>query len=703
MQTSDNIKPIIDPTSTQSILRDLNDEQRSAVLQKDGPILIIAGAGSGKTRVLTSKIALLLHDGVAPENILAITFTKKAADEMKSRVRGMVGDAARGLSIGTFHSVFAKLLREYHKYIDFPKNYTIYDEDDSESCLKDCTGEVLFGEGWNSPETRKRLSEEDKAARKLLLSKYKPSVIHVYISRAKNDIILPEDYREDAGLMERDRKHGSPETWKIYSLYMWKCKKAGAMDFDDILIYMFKLLDEHPEIQKALGRQFRYILVDEFQDTNRVQCEIVHKLAAVHRNLCVVGDDSQSIYAFRGAKVGNMLNLKNVYDDIKTFRLETNYRSTGQIVDAANELISHNASRIPKTCRSARGEGEGITVKVLQDDREEARFVKEYISREVAGGAKYSDFAVLYRTNAQSRAVEDEMLKARVPYIVYSGLSFFQRAEVRDVLAYLRLVVNPDDDEAFKRICNKPARGISDATKTTLSVWAGKRGLSLLKAAAQASPAATGLKAAACRNLISFSDKISSLGAMTAELDAYGAAALVIENVGIKRFYEEDEGEDGASRVNNIKELLSSVSYFIQDRRAEYAAGGGKGQLKVSLVDYLEDISLLSNVDTDTRKVGEDHVSLMTSHCSKGLEFKTVFVLGCEENLFPLLKDDSTEFDVEEERRLFYVSVTRAKDKLILTTCEQRWIYGSVEPAEESRFVEELTEGAGVKKMRVPD
>lgn len=674
--------------SNNSILAGLNEEQRRAVLQHDGPILIVAGAGSGKTRVLTSKIAMLLQGGVLPDEILALTFTKKAAGEMKSRVKKMVGPLAQGLSIGTFHSVFIQILRKYHAYIGFPEDFTIYDEDDSESCIKSCVGETLWGPDWNNREMVKQLDEEAKKNRKTLLKIYKPSLIHGFISLLKNNIILPREYRETPELLARDRKNGRERFADIYTLYMRKCHAAGAMDFDDILVYMHYLLQSNADVRRELAEKYTYILVDEFQDTNRIQSEILRMLAEVHRNICVVGDDAQSIYAFRGAKIQNILDFRHRYPDLKTFRLETNYRSTGHIVDAANRLIAHNEGRIPKNCVASRGRGDGIVLQSLPNDREEARFVKEYIVDAVRKGARYKDFAILYRTNAQARALEDELIRAQVPYLVYSGMSFFERAEVKDVLAYFRLVVNPADDEAYKRICNKPARGISDATLSALEARASVNGGSLLAEAGKMTPDDSGLKARACQALSSFSELILSLRRECEGKNAFEAGSLIVEKTGILDFYKEEDGEDGVKKSNNIKELLNSITYFIEDRKAEYESDLPDGPLKVSLLDYLENIALLSNADT--KGLYYNCVSLMTSHCSKGLEFKTVFVVGVEEGLYPLIKDDSTSFDEEEERRLFYVSITRAMDHLILTTCENRWKYGSMVEAGPSRFVEEM-------------
>lgn len=671
------------------ILNNLNDEQKKAVLQMDGPILIIAGAGSGKTRVLTSKIAKLLYEGVRAEEILALTFTKKAAEEMKGRVRDMVGSLTKGLAIGTFHSVFIQFLRMYHEYVGFPEDFTIYDENDSESCLKECIGEVLFGPDWNNKKKMEEMSEEQRKFRKTMFSIYKPHVIHSTISYAKNELILPKVYKQDNDRTYIDAKNGRPKMPEIYELYMKKCRKAGAMDFDDILVYMAFLLKMHPEITRQLAGRFRYILVDEYQDTNMVQYMIVEQLASVHHNICVVGDDSQSIYAFRGAKIQNIINFQKRYPNMKTFRLETNYRSTTQIVDAANRLIAHNATRLPKTCVASRGLGEDITLEICEDNRDEAAYIANTIQDQILyNGAHYNDFAILYRTNAQARAIEDALMKTRVPYLIYSGVSFFERAEIKDVLAYCRLTVNPSDNEAFKRICNKPSRGISDATLSAILAVSARTGESLSEIAANATIENTGLKQKACDNLRAFAELMKEARGLCHDKNASEAIGIVIEKTGILDYYRSEEGEDGLKKSSNILELINSVDYFIVDRTQEWEDDLPDGPLRIGLGDYLENIALLSNADT--KGGATEYVSLMTSHCSKGLEFRNVFVAGVEESLFPLIREDSTAFDEEEERRLFYVSITRAMNKLYLTTCNHRFKYGAYYDTEPSRFLSEM-------------
>ena len=674
------------------ILASLNDEQRQAVLQTDGPVLIIAGAGSGKTRVLTSRIALLLQRGKEAEDILALTFTKKAAGEMRYRVKRMVGDLVKGLSIGTFHSVFIKHLRVYHERLGYPEDFTIYDEGDTESCLKSCVGEVLFGQDWNNKEKVKAMTDDERRFRKELFKKYNPHDIRGIISLAKNNLVMPDDYRRDSERMRRDQKHGRGRLVEIYELYVKKCFAAGAMDFDDILVNMHRLLVENRDVLTNMALRFSYILVDEYQDTNALQYSIIRMLASGHGNITVVGDDSQSIYAFRGARIENIIGFQSDYPDLKTFRLETNYRSTSQIVDAANRLISHNQGRIPKTCRASRGNGAEIDVVRLDGDRDEARFVADYIQAAVRAGGRWRDFAVLYRTNAQSRIVEDVFIKSHIPYLIFSGLSFFDRAEVKDAIAYMRLILNPNDNEAFKRICNRPARGISDATLSALEAKAAIYNGPLIREAQRAEPNELGIKDRACKSLHEFAKLVYALNRDIDGKDAVEATNIIFARTGILEYYRGEAGEDGLAKSNNLKELLNSACDFILTRKAEWEEDMPDGPLQVSLRDYLEDISLLSNADT--KGFDGNSVCIMTSHCSKGLEFKTVFIIGVEKGLFPLIRDDLTPFEEEEERRLFYVSVTRAMDKLILTHCDKRWKYGDVDEPVLSPFVDEMEIGS---------
>lgn len=669
------------------ILDNLNPEQRRAVLQKDGAMLIIAGAGSGKTRVLTSKIALLMREGVHPANILALTFTKKAANEMRTRIATMVGPAAKQLVMGTFHSVFVRFLREYHQTIGFPAAFTIYDAEDAQSCLKDCIGEVLFGPNHNNKEYLKTLSAEEKKQRKHTEAVYKVKDVASRISGLKNSYILPKDYKELGVQQNYDLKKGRPKLGEIYELYMKRCRGAGAMDFDDILVYMLFLLERHPYAKQDIAQRFQYILVDEYQDTNAVQYDIVRHICYYWKNICAVGDDSQSIYAFRGARIQNILNYRNDFPDCKEFKLESNYRSTSQIVDAANRLIENNETRLPKVCHAIKGTGKPIEVEYLKNDREEARYIANTIASRKAKGQGYSSFAVLYRTNAQARALEDEFIKKHIPYAIYSGMSFFERMEVKDTVAYMRLTVNPSDNEAFKRICNKPARGISEATLNALMVKAAEKETSLTEVASDPAAYCPELKPKAAEACIAFTKMMDILRKRTADMDAYDAASAILSDTGIYNLYKDDEGEDGLKRAHNIDELLNSISYFIDDRMESYQEGDGE-KPDTSLSSYLENIALLSKADQQDDN--QERVSLMTSHCSKGLEFNTVFIAGVEEGLYPALRSDSSDFDLQEERRLFYVSITRAKDELILTSCDQRWRYREMEECTPSRFIDEM-------------
>ncbi len=667
------------------ILDNLNQQQREAVIQKDGPILIIAGAGSGKTRVLTSKIALLLRDGVDPHEILALTFTKKAAGEMRERIYTITGDkSASSLVMGTFHSVFVRFLREYHMYIGFPSNFTILDEDDAESCLKDCIGEVLFGVDWNDKQKTKELSEDEKKQRKHLLQVYKTRDIASRISLLKNDYVLPKDYFQEPSQMKYDTKKNRPELGRIYELYMKRCRRNASVDFDDILVYTRFLLDRYPEVAKTIARRFRYILVDEYQDTNAIQYSIILTLSQAHGNICAVGDDSQSIYAFRGARIQNILNFRLDFPDHKAFKLETNYRSTPQIVEAANRLIDFNINRLPKHCVASRQDGVPIDVQYLRDDRDEARFITATIKRRHDSGSRYSDFAVLYRTNAQARALEDALLRGKVPYVIYSGISFFERQEIKDAIAYMRLVVNHDDDEAFKRICNRPARGISDATLSTLQVNASTQDRSIFSVARFLVDNPLGLKPTAVRSVLEFVRAVDELTSLQESLDAIEAVQEVLTRSGLYELYSKENDDDGRKRTANLDELLNGVRYYVQDQRL----GDTYDLPDESLAGYLENIALLSAVDK--KDDGKDKVALMTSHCSKGLEFPTVFIAGCEEGLYPAIRESSTEEELEEERRLFYVSLTRAKNEAILTTCYQRWKYGEVNDCTQSRFINEM-------------
>ncbi len=668
------------------ILEGLNEQQKAAVLQRDGAVLIIAGAGSGKTRVLTSRIAMLLQKGVPPQEILALTFTRKAAGEMKQRIAALAGPTANQLVMGTFHSVFVRFLRTYNKYLGLPSNFVILDENDSLDCIKECTGKILFGPDWNNKEAIKNLTEEEKKQRKTILNIYKPKTIATRISMAKNELISPKEYADNPQFARRDEHDNIPETARIYASYMGTCYKNGTLDFDDILFYTDVLLSKHDDILKYLSNRFRYILVDEYQDTNHVQYDIMRMLSATHGNICVVGDDSQSIYAFRGAKIQNILDFKYEFKDYHEFKLETNYRSTPSIVTASNQLIKNNAGRLPKDCHANKSIDRPIQTYMLRDDRDEAIFIASTIRDALRKGTrKESDFAILYRTNAQSRELETALMRAKIPYAVYSGMSFYERQEIKDVLAYMRLAVNPHDDEAFKRVCNRPARGISDPTFGTLRARANQTDSSIYQTALALDDDDCGLKPAAIKNVKAFLALLTELNITAKNENARFATEAIFEKTGILQFYEKED--EGADRVNNIKEIMNGVLNFVDERQTAFSEGNAEAR-NDTLLDYIEDVSLLTNLDENTPD--DERVSLMTSHCSKGLEFPVVFIAGVEEGLFPLLRPGDTKFDEEEERRLFYVSITRAMEELILLTCQRRRIYGEYKNQESSRFIKEL-------------
>ena len=665
-----------------AILEDLNKEQRQAVESVEGPVLIVAGAGSGKTRVLTSRIAYMIEKGTDHSRILALTFTKKAATEMKERIAGMVGERkARRIWMGTFHSVFIRFLREFADAIGFPPTFTIYDTGDSVSAVKACI---------------KQLGLDDKM--------YKPKEVLARISKAKNDLVTPTPYANGAGgYREDDRVHKKPEIYRVYQAYCQLCRQSGVMDFDDILLYMNILLRGNQDALVSIRERFDAILVDEYQDTNMAQYLILRKLADVHRNLCVVGDDSQSIYAFRGAKIENILNFKKDFPEARTFRLECNYRSTKNIVNAANSLISKNESRIPKQCVSMGEEGEKIRLVRAYTEQEEASLIaSEILQRMHSAHAEYEDFAILYRTNAQSRALEEQLRKRNIPYIIYSGNSFFERAEVKDMMAYFKLAANPRDDESFKRAVNKPARGIGDTSLQALAAAAQSHATSLMEAAWAEDLESFGLKNAAIGKIRGFCSMIGKVAETLADTDAYTAAKALANDSGLYAFYKSDNSIEGQARAANVQELLDSVAGYVEEEHGNFKnelIEDGKytdpsdvpdSELPlVTLPAFLENISLLSNVD-----VAEDEtsnkVALMTAHSAKGLEFPYVFVSGMEENLFPSGGWMLTEPELEEERRLFYVAITRAKKAVALTYAQTRMRNGKHESNAPSRFLREI-------------
>ena len=665
-----------------AILDDLNKEQRQAVECVEGPVLIVAGAGSGKTRVLTSRIAYLIEQGMDPSRILALTFTKKAAGEMKERIGRMVGERkARRIYMGTFHSVFIRFLREFADAIGFPSTFTIYDTSDSVSAVKAVV---------------KQLGLDDKM--------YKPKEVLARISKAKNDLVTPTPYMNGAGgYRDDDRLHKKPEIYRIYQAYCQQCRQSGVMDFDDILLYMNILLKQSPAALASVSERFDSILVDEYQDTNYAQYLILRKLAQGHRNLCVVGDDSQSIYAFRGAKIENILNFRKDFPEAKTFRLERNYRSTRNIVNAANTLIAKNEGRIPKQCVSMGEEGEKIRLMRAYTEQEEGALIASAILQRMHEvQCEYEDFAVLYRTNAQSRALEEQLRKRNIPYVIYSGNSFFERAEVKDMMAYFKLAANTNDDESFKRAVNKPARGIGDTSLNALAAAAQAHGTSLHGAAWAEDLESFGLRNAAIGKIRTFCSMIGKVAETVEQTDAYEAAKSLASESGLYFFYKSDNSIEGQARAANVQELLDSVAGYVEEVQGDFRNGMVEdGQYAdpsevpeaelplVTLPAFLENISLLSNVD-----VAEDEtsnkVALMTAHSAKGLEFPYVFVSGMEENLFPSGGWMLTEPELEEERRLFYVAITRAKKAVTLSFAQTRMRNGKHESNAPSRFLREI-------------
>ena len=665
-----------------TILEGLNSEQKAAVSCVDGPVLIVAGAGSGKTRVLTSRIAYILERGCDPSRVLALTFTKKAASEMKERIALMVGERkARKLYMGTFHSVFIRFLREFSESLGYPQSFTIYDTSDSVSAIKACL---------------KELNLDEKA--------YKPKDVLSRISMAKNNLVTPGAYRRNATALQNDASAKKPRIVDIYDLYAHKCKLSGVMDFDDILLNMNILLRDNPEACQAISERFDYIMVDEYQDTNFSQYLILKKLSQRHQNICVVGDDSQSIYAFRGAKIENILNFKKDYPKHNIFRLEQNYRSTQVIVDAANSLIAKNSARIPKECYSKGEVGEKIRLIQAYTEQEEAMLVaSSIVSRIHSESAQYQDFAILYRTNAQSRALEEALRKRNLPYVIYSGNSFFERAEVKDMMAYLKLAVNVHDDESFKRIVNKPARGIGDTSIAALTAAANEHQTSLFKAAFADDLETFGLKAAAIKKIREFCEMINGLAVRAQKEDAYEVATALAMHSGLLMFYKSDTSIEGQSRTANVEELLNSVKVCVEEKKnelfEEMQADGEIGEgveltaadLPVVLLgDFLETTSLLSAVDMEDDEETSNKITMMTVHSSKGLEFPYVFVVGMEENIFPSGGWMISESEVEEERRLFYVAMTRAKKAVAFSFTQTRMRNGKHESNSPSRFIYEV-------------
>lgn len=640
-------------------LSSLNPQQREAVLSTEGATMVIAGAGSGKTRVLTFRIAHMIKNGVDPFNILALTFTNKAAKEMKDRISQIIGSSeAKNISMGTFHSVFARILRYHSDKLGYPSNFTIYDTQDSRSLIKTIIRELRL---------------DDKT--------YKPALIAGRISSAKNNLISAAAYEANTDIVAEDRMSGKPRLFEVYRAYEKRCFMAGAMDFDDLLFKTNVLLRDHPEVLHYYQHKFRYILVDEYQDTNYSQYLIVKQLAAAYRNICVVGDDAQSIYSFRGANIENILNFKNDYKDHKVFKLEQNYRSTKTIVNAANSVIAKNKNQIEKTVWTDNNEGNKIKVIRSLTDNEEGKTISNMIfETKNLEQATNADFAILYRTNAQSRSFEESLRKLNLPYKIYGGLSFYQRKEIKDLLAYFRLTANPKDEEALKRVINYPKRGIGKTTVEKVIVASNHHGVSLWEVISQPGKYPAGIPSGAQNKINAFVTAINSYAVQLEKLDAYTLAETIAKSSGILKDLYDDKSPEGVSRHENIQALLSGIKEFTEGVDADETA---------YLSDFMVDVALLTDADQDTEE-DKDKVTLMTIHASKGLEFPYVYIVGLEENLFPSQLALNSRSELEEERRLFYVALTRAEKQATLSYATSRFRWGNIVTSEPSRFIEEI-------------
>lgn len=642
-------------------LNELNEAQRAAVEATEGPVMIIAGPGSGKTRVLTYRIAHLIEKGIDPFRILALTFTNKAAREMRERIEKINGGEARNLWMGTFHSVFARILRREAFRLNYPSNFSIYDTQDSKSLIKKIVKEMGINEKI-----------------------YKSNIILNRISGAKNSLMNAAAYAGNIDLVSEDQTTGKPKMAEIYATYERRCFLAGAMDFDDLLLKMYELLNRFPEVLHRYQNKFTHVLIDEFQDTNHAQYEIVKLLSAVHENICVVGDDAQSIYGFRGATIQNILNLHNDYPDLRTFKLEQNYRSTKHIVDAANEIIKNNRNQHPKTIWTDKLSGERITIVRNPSDNEEGNWVAENIfEMKMRNQMNHNDFSVLYRTNAQSRSIEEGLRRRNIPYVIYGGLSFYQRKEIKDMIAYLRVVVNPKDEEALRRIINYPTRGIGNTTIEHIEVWAKENDCSLWDIIQNIHSFSLNSRA---KNAVGdFAVKIKSFQALQAKMNAYELTEHIAKSTGLQQLLYNDKSVEGVNRYDNYQELLNSIKEFTEN---DELLDGVENADDRSLGAYLQSVSLLTDADRD--KASADQVKLMTIHAAKGLEFEVVYVVGMEEQLFPSPLSTYSREDLEEERRLFYVAVTRAKQNLTLSYTTSRYKFGDLIFPEPSRFLEEI-------------
>ena len=652
------------------ILAGLNPAQRDAVIHYDVPSLIIAGAGSGKTRVLTSRIAYMIEQGVAPERILALTFTNKAAEQMRTRIAQMLPDnRARRIRMGTFHSVFSRILRENAELIGFPQSFTIYEPADSRNLLKTIVREL-------------NLADE----------KYKPNVLASRISYAKNCLVTPGAYLASANYAAEDRQAQIPEFGNIYNIYCQRCKHNGAMDFDDLLLQTNILLRDHPDVLRRYQEQFEYILVDEYQDTNYAQYIIIRRLSQLHSRVCVVGDDAQSIYSFRGAKIENILSFKKDYPSAMVFKLEQNYRSTRTIVEAANSVIARNHKRMEKHCFSEGAVGEKIRILKAYTDREEAEMVVSDLREKIREtGDRWSDVVILYRTNNQSAVLEDNLRRRGVPYRIYKGSSFYDHKEIKDLLAYIRLVINPRDDEAFRRIVNYPARGIGETTVQRIAQLAAAQGSSMWEAvdALVAEPAADPVQRTIARKVAEFVAMIRALSLARNEKGLYDFGLEIASRSGILAAYRAENTPEATSALDNIEELLNSMQLFKEQRDAEIRGGERQADEEATIEEWLQQVMLLTDMDKDDPE-DDDKVTLMTVHSAKGLEYKYVYIVGLEENLFPSQRAVESPDGIEEERRLFYVALTRAKVQATISYAEMRFKWGNMEFSRPSCFLREI-------------
>lgn len=642
-------------------IKELNEAQQKAVLKLDGPVMVIAGAGSGKTRVLTYRIASLLAKGVNPFNILTLTFTNKAAREMRERIDRLVGHDARNLWMGTFHSMFARILRAESEKIGYPRNFTIYDTQDSKNLIKTIV---------------KELGLDDKT--------YKPNLVYNRISNAKNSLISPAEYLNNPEIQSEDRQNAKPRLGEVYTIYNKRCFQSAAMDFDDLLFKTNILFRDHPDVLYKYQHQFQYLLVDEYQDTNFSQYLIVKQLAALNENICVVGDDAQSIYGFRGANIQNILNFKNDYPDVSVFKLEQNYRSTQNIVNAANSVIALNKDQIQKDVWTENIEGPKIELLKAHSDNEEGKLVAEKIfDMKMNYRMRNEEFAILYRTNAQSRAMEEALRKKDIPYRIYGGTSFYQRKEIKDLLAYFRLTINPDDEEALKRVLNYPTRGIGKSTEEKILVMAGKHEVSMWEVICDVDKYGLNVNSGTKNRLGEFMTMIESFQTQSKKMNAFDIGSHIASSTGLLKALYEDRTPEGISRYENIQELLNGMKEFTTSAQ-------DNDELSGSLDEFLQDVALLTDLDQEEDDENVSKVSLMTIHLAKGLEFPYVFIVGLEEGLFPSQMSMNSRSDLEEERRLFYVALTRAMSRVSLTYAMRRFRWGNLTYSEPSRFLEEI-------------